>query len=858
MLVHFKPTSEYKTNYNPQSSHKSQSFNPSPEQAAPMAGVNSEKLAIPEEPPIQHKKRIVGPSTTLSMDYYEKKPLVQDEYMLLGNNEKFTENVRYRSKGSVNGGRDVSPPKQPKLQEKKYSSQTKSKYVKENKDPVPAPVVDTSKFRDPKTPLAPRRPKGQQSSVLNEVKESFKENQANLDSSDFAPKVLLKDKKIVDNMNEFVQTDMNKGVMDSAPEAPAEYSLKYKAGISAPRPTKKFSEYQKEFTWKDRILSSPILAAEQMVYNSIPSVAPLKKDVFPKKSEYGAQFKSWDEDQEMKMEEGPKQKRGIPEKQKKSFERKIERESEEESKDRLARPKKADRMRQGQNQDDANEISKNVSRTQVVETVLRVRSEYVANFQAPWKYDYKDGAWKGANPPHLQYTQPQDKGTEKEEKPHSSWFAEVVELRKKADEYRRRAQGTHFSRQHLVQLLAKQTEIWDVESVQSTGTLSALSLESGASIAEKRDQKNNQDKIIRDNDSNKATIATEDSHSRTQSPDSDEKLPQKRVPQKFTSKQYGKPKHQSKNQKKVLHTKKSQSKQVDDFIETPYEVSEDQEDKPPKVVGSRKFAWVDKGSQTVNRKEGYDEEGRIPTPTLKTAGENSRRHHLDRTTPAIGGAILSSPPSQRNTFTRRQQHVSQSMPIMGKEDIDDDGSDGCSTVEDEPVQVQNKPQFSKTYGTNKYPVSMSPTFGMPSRDTHFLRDDAASEDRYLRTSFVNQPKVLDDEEQEDTDYTRSKLIKERRSRPKNSGLDIPSTLKEGMGQTYNLQKPVQEKFQLPLTKSNLVWAIDGGQPVARQDTDDVLSVSARSVASSCSLASETLERASRRQDFWLKSGLATR
>ena len=57
----------------------------------------------------------------------------------------------------------------------------------------------------------------------------------------------------------------------------------------------------------------------------------------------------------------------------------------------------------------------------------------------------------------------------------SSWYSEVVELRKRADEYKRRGQGTHFSRQHLAQLMARQAEMWDTASMSSV--LSALSLE---------------------------------------------------------------------------------------------------------------------------------------------------------------------------------------------------------------------------------------------------------------------------------------------------------------------------------------------------------------------------------------------
>ena len=57
-----------------------------------------------------------------------------------------------------------------------------------------------------------------------------------------------------------------------------------------------------------------------------------------------------------------------------------------------------------------------------------------------------------------------------------SWFSEVVELRNKAQEYKLRARGTHFSKEHLAQLYAKQADCWDAASTVST-TLSALALE---------------------------------------------------------------------------------------------------------------------------------------------------------------------------------------------------------------------------------------------------------------------------------------------------------------------------------------------------------------------------------------------
>jgi hypothetical protein len=61
----------------------------------------------------------------------------------------------------------------------------------------------------------------------------------------------------------------------------------------------------------------------------------------------------------------------------------------------------------------------------------------------------------------------------------SNWFAEVIELRRKAQEYRQRALGTHFSREHMAQLMAKQNDLWEASTPTARSTLSALSLESG-------------------------------------------------------------------------------------------------------------------------------------------------------------------------------------------------------------------------------------------------------------------------------------------------------------------------------------------------------------------------------------------
>lgn len=75
-------------------------------------------LAIQSEPPIQSKRRTPGPPTTLSNGYYDNGLGAQQDYALLGNQDKFSSNVRYHPKSAANNARDVSPPKQMKLKQK--------------------------------------------------------------------------------------------------------------------------------------------------------------------------------------------------------------------------------------------------------------------------------------------------------------------------------------------------------------------------------------------------------------------------------------------------------------------------------------------------------------------------------------------------------------------------------------------------------------------------------------------------------------------------------------------------------------------------------------------------------------------
>ena len=65
---------------------------------------------------MQSKKRSEGPPTTLTNGFYDN-GYDHDEYALLGNQDKFTENVKYKLRERM---REVSPPKQMRMQKVKY------------------------------------------------------------------------------------------------------------------------------------------------------------------------------------------------------------------------------------------------------------------------------------------------------------------------------------------------------------------------------------------------------------------------------------------------------------------------------------------------------------------------------------------------------------------------------------------------------------------------------------------------------------------------------------------------------------------------------------------------------------------
>ncbi|GFR79250.1 nuclear protein MDM1 [Elysia marginata] len=852
MPVHFKGSSEYDTNYKWFDSYKSRSFSPEPEQMMDPAGKPSVTIYTSVEPPLQHKKRLGGPATSLSTDYFSV-PAKRPDFTLLGQQEKFAENVRYQPKGSGSETKiyknkenfgDASPPSKQLKMQKRIKPLTKERHpplrasAQQSKSdlasPPPAPrevknlqLKETLKDKDLRDVLA-------DAPVVSKSVEEPRLSQA----GDAATKQLDKDvpskpKKLEQPpaaMNEFVQTNMKKGVAMSAPEAPANYALKYKAGIAQDRPLWKSSEYQKQFQWKKGMKASPLLAAHEIVHKSNAELGPYKTDGVPRLSEYNRQFQAWkpqifasdvnlnlnnNDISNIKLKGNDTSASNKP---------KIKR-----SKSAAAALRQSAPMEEEEEDNVKKELKAKLAQTHG--KIRRMGTEYRSNYKSPTRYGYDHGAWKGASAPQMMPRvedandrKEQDKNMnnnqnmnnnnveEREDAPPlSNWFAEVIELRRRAAEYRKRAQGTHFSREHLVQLMARQNQCWDLASQDSgsgdggvnSDNLLALDLHT-------RPPAGRPSSLRKEGPTGSCSHeATEGDSPVMSDVDEQEMGEDERV----------------KEQDKKVRTKKTGKE-------------EGKKPKKAKAGGrkSRKMAWLEKdreavaeqarvlelkskkqqadynGDDVVDNDE--DVEGRLPTPVLKQESpDRARRHHLDLTTPSIGGAILTCP-----------------APKGSKLIITSRSGDSYVTASDDfPVQQQQKPYSLDNLLT-------MPTLGRPSGDTHPLRDEDSESDRPLQTQYVAVPaEAANDEDKENAGMRQQVRRSNRQAKPSKL-----TTVQEGFSQTW--AQPGLEEIR--------------NKRLAQEADDDALSVSVMSVASSASLASEVLERARKRQQFWTKDSKA--
>ncbi|XP_077810819.1 nuclear protein MDM1 isoform X6 [Macaca mulatta] len=347
----------------------------------------------------------------------------------------------------------------------------------------------------------------------------------------------------------------------------------------------------------------------------------------------------------------------------------------------------------------------------------KVNSEYRAKFLSPAQYLYKAGAWtrvKGNMP------------------------NQVKELREKAEFYRKRVQGTHFSRDHLNQILSDSNCCWDVSSTTSSeGTISsnirALDL-AGDTTSHKTLQK---------------CPSTE--------PEEKRKIVEEQ-PQKNTTEKLGVSPPTLPVRRRLAwdteNTSEDIQKQPREKEEEEEEEEDDNEEKGDRKTGKQAFMGeqekldVHEKSKADKMKEGSDSSsvssekgGRLPTPKLRELGGIQRTHH-DLTTPAVGGAVLVSPskmkppaPEQRkrmtsqdcletskNDFTKKESRAVSLLtsPAAGIKTVDplplrEDSEDNIPRFTEATLPVSKIPEYpTNPPGQSPSPPHV-PSYWHPSR-----------------------------------------------------------------------------------------------------------------------------------------------
>uniref|UniRef100_A0A2I3GPN8 Nuclear protein MDM1 n=1 Tax=Nomascus leucogenys TaxID=61853 RepID=A0A2I3GPN8_NOMLE len=328
----------------------------------------------------------------------------------------------------------------------------------------------------------------------------------------------------------------------------------------------------------------------------------------------------------------------------------------------------------------------------------KVNSEYKAKFLSPAQYLYKAGAWtrvKGNMP---------NQGSL-----NAMWYAEVKELREKAEFYRKRVQGTHFSRDHLNQILSDSNCCWDVSSTTSSeGTVSsnirALDLagdpinhktlqkcpstepEEKGNIVEEQPQKNNMEKLG-------VSAPT---------------IPVRRRLAWDTE-----------------NTSEDVQKQPREKEEEDDEEERDRKTGKQAFMGEQEKLDVHEKSKADKMKEGSDSSvssekgGRLPTPKLTELGGIQRTHH-DLTTPAVGGAVLVSPSKMKPPAPElRKRMTSQDCLETSKNDFTKkenravslltSPAAGIKTVDPLPLREDSEDNIPK-FAEATLPVSKIPEY----------------------------------------------------------------------------------------------------------------------------------------------------
>ncbi|XP_039524095.1 nuclear protein MDM1 isoform X6 [Pimephales promelas] len=390
------------------------------------------------------------------------------------------------------------------------------------------------------------------------------------------------------------------------------HALRKKAGLRSEqqRNGRLSSEYQRQFMWKTPVADSPLLAAHEMLYSNNRAIPPFKSNPVIFESEYKRSFK------------------GSPPPRPPRLRRDVEQyevpllHTENTTQEKRKRKKKKERQhsRKSSPEEEVTYLQKQEMRSPCAprdpspKAIRKVKTEYRSNFRSPIQYSYRDKAWVKVRPAK----------------------EEVQELREKAEAYRKRAWGTHFSRQHLNQILSDHNWMWEPSNGSSSSSIESEACRSTSSspIIEALDLARAGSTRASSSPGPSASVAA----SRRSSLGEEPTLPVQRKLAWDEEEGHGE-RNESEISQEEFTVKKNQWYPKDDHGNI-------------KERNDRLQLLETESSLMV---DGSEDAGRLPTPKLKTMQTVQRTHH-DRTTPATdfnlhcitkaeNGSLPRSPPA---------------------------------------------------------------------------------------------------------------------------------------------------------------------------------------------------------------------
>lgn len=735
---HHKGLSEYKRNFKWRKSDQKRHCSPTHEQKCQWAGLRSDEFGISREPSFISRRKVPYYNTQIAkvFEWIGDNDSIKETSSECDSNQP-TQPLEWHTDQNYIIQKKIKTPDAPRPPEKTHSgpvcsrSESSVALVESKKMPSKTDVHENRK-----TPSK------------TEVHES-KKTSSKMEVHENRPLVSMKeDLGKVDNVLNRV--------------------LQKKSGMNVSRVSgfPRSSEYQREFVWKTSQKLSPLLAADKFIHRASQPIPPFKSIGTIPETEYERNFKVSPPVKELKQrcyseERGHAGSEPVKDppgekNEKKTFSKTTE------------NPSKQGTL-------EAEKNSKRKHKPPCLHRSFRkINTEYRSKFLSPAQYMYKDGAWIRIK---------------------KDVSGQVKELREKAEAYRQRIWGTHFSRDHLNQLLSDNNRLWDLSSDSSaeesiSNNIQALDL---AGIPEKPVSPASKTKFSQQlHQNNTEKLGLSDAST----------LPLRR------RLVWGEPANAEEIEVQPSALEEREEKENKQELEENDNIEANNKDASTDDHQEENETFpVDMADPSVSSRKG----GRLPTSQLRALGGGQITH--DFATPAAGGAVLVSPPKGKASSSHTLLNHQISREDLKRKSNKDDGkalslspplAAGLKTFDPLPVRKDQRPS-------------------LPSSDA---KTPSSTE---LSDQTVSDPV--------------SKSAKDPASSYWSPSCRIQGTLRDPEFQhNGNSASPKTSWLQLPLQERNY----------DDEDEDRLSQLSARSAASN-SFASQVLERAQRRKEnFWGK------